>query len=120
MMPETWLPTWTVVTADSVPVAVTVATTSPCSTLPVRNFGSDDRLRSMYVAPASTTATSAATITQPFFPWDPHQEAGTPARSPAALRDDHCKGSATARSGSAASRALCSDETTPRAISFPC
>ena len=29
MIPETWLPTWTVVTAEIVPVAVTVAATTP-------------------------------------------------------------------------------------------
>ena len=29
MMPETWLPTWTVVTAESVPVALTVMVTLP-------------------------------------------------------------------------------------------
>ena len=42
MMPETWLPTCTVVTAESVPVAVTVATTSPLSSFAFRNFGSAD------------------------------------------------------------------------------
>ena len=29
MIPETWLPTWTVVTAEIVPVAVTVIATIP-------------------------------------------------------------------------------------------
>src|SRR5688572_21085152 len=35
MTPETWLPTWTVVTAESVPVAVTVMVTLPRSTFSV-------------------------------------------------------------------------------------
>ena len=33
--PETWLPTWTVTSADSVPVAVTLATMRPRSTFTV-------------------------------------------------------------------------------------
>ncbi len=37
MIPETWLPTWTVVTAEIVPVAVTVIVTSPRSTVSVWN-----------------------------------------------------------------------------------
>ena len=45
MMPDTWLPTCTVVTAESVPVAVTVATTSPLSSFAFRNFGSADPRR---------------------------------------------------------------------------
>jgi hypothetical protein len=36
MTPETWLPTATVVTADSVPVAVTVMVIGPRSTFSVR------------------------------------------------------------------------------------
>src|SRR5512143_226946 len=39
MIPETWLPTLTVVTADSVPVAVTVWGMMPMSTVAVRYFG---------------------------------------------------------------------------------
>jgi hypothetical protein len=39
MIPETWLPTLTVVTAESVPVAVTVATTSPRSSFALRYLG---------------------------------------------------------------------------------
>src|SRR5213075_2799047 len=35
MTPETWLPIWTVVTADNVPVAVTVMVTSPLATFSV-------------------------------------------------------------------------------------
>jgi hypothetical protein len=35
--PDTWLPTWTVVTALSAPVADTVATMAPRSTGAVRN-----------------------------------------------------------------------------------
>ena len=38
-IPETTLPTLTVVTAESVPVAVTVCVTLPLSTLAVRYFG---------------------------------------------------------------------------------
>jgi hypothetical protein len=41
MMPDTWLPTATVVTAETAPVAVTVWVTSPRSTWAVRYFGSD-------------------------------------------------------------------------------
>jgi len=36
MIPDTWLPTWTVVTADREPVAVTVIVMSPRSTGDVR------------------------------------------------------------------------------------
>src|SRR5687768_17451972 len=36
MTPETWLPTWTVVTAETVPVAVTVMVTVPRETFSVR------------------------------------------------------------------------------------
>ncbi len=39
MIPETWLPTLTVVTAESDPVAETVATTSPRSSVAFRYFG---------------------------------------------------------------------------------
>ena len=35
MRPETWLPTWTVTSAESVPVAVTFATIGPRSTATV-------------------------------------------------------------------------------------
>src|SRR5437867_4810453 len=41
MIPETWLPTATVVTAETDPVAVTVCVTSPRSTFAVRYFGSE-------------------------------------------------------------------------------
>ena len=33
MRPDTWVPTWTVVTADSVPVADTTESTDPRSTV---------------------------------------------------------------------------------------
>ena len=36
MIPETWLPTWTVVTAEIVPVAVTVSLIAPRDTVSVR------------------------------------------------------------------------------------
>jgi len=38
MVPETWVPTRTVVTALTVPVAVTVARSSPLETLAVLNW----------------------------------------------------------------------------------
>ena len=41
MIPETWLPTATVVTAERAPVAVTVCVTVPRSAFAVRYFGSD-------------------------------------------------------------------------------
>jgi hypothetical protein len=40
-IPDTWLPTWTVVTAEIVPVAATVSATDPTSAASVRYFGSD-------------------------------------------------------------------------------
>ncbi len=39
IVPDTWLPTWTVVTASSVPVASTVEITSPRDTSAVVNAG---------------------------------------------------------------------------------
>ena len=42
MIPETWLPTWTVVTAEIAPVAVTVMVTSPRSTSWTRYLSSPD------------------------------------------------------------------------------
>jgi len=39
-IPETWLPTCTVVTGEIVPVAVTVSATAPRSTSSVRNLSS--------------------------------------------------------------------------------
>src|SRR5512141_2312079 len=68
MIPDTWLPTFTVVTADSVPVAVTVATTSPLSSFAFRYFGSDEPLRaSTNHAPAPITTTAATTARILFF-----------------------------------------------------
>src|SRR5512141_3025000 len=68
MIPDTWLPTFTVVTADSVPVAVTVATTSPLSSFALRYFGSDEPLRaSTNHAPAPMTTTAATTARILFF-----------------------------------------------------
>ena len=65
MIPETWLPTWTVVTAERVPVAVTVAVTSPLPIGSVRYCGSSEgRLAtySPYPAPTRTAATAAQMI----------------------------------------------------------
>ncbi len=65
MMPDTWLPTLTVVTAERVPVAVTVATTSPFSSRALRYFGSEEPLRerrSHAPPPMTTTAARAARI----------------------------------------------------------
>ena len=67
MIPETWLPTLTVVTAERVPVAVTVDTTSPFVTFSFRNFGplffSFERRRT----PPATTATTIAAPIRAFF-----------------------------------------------------
>jgi len=46
MVPETWEPTCTVVTASRVPVAPTTSTTSPRSTVPVVNWVASPRPRS--------------------------------------------------------------------------
>ena len=68
MMPETWLPTCTVVTAESVPVAVTVATTSPLSTFAFRNFGSaDPRRENSRNAASAARATAIPMIRTRFF-----------------------------------------------------
>ncbi len=67
MIPDTWLPTLTVVTAERVPVAVTVATTSPFVTFSLRNFGplvfSFERRKT----PPATTATTIAAPIRTFF-----------------------------------------------------
>src|SRR5688572_31507147 len=61
MIPETWLPTSTVVTAERNPVAVTVCATLPRSTFAVRYLGSDFRRpptsRKTPAAAPRTTAT---------------------------------------------------------------
>ena len=68
MMPETWLPTLTVVTAERVPVAVTVATTSPLSIFPLRYFGSEEPLRATRNhAPPATKTTAAITARNLFL-----------------------------------------------------
>ena len=67
MIPETWLPTFTVVTAESVPAAVTVATTSPRSIFSFRNFGPELPRRARSVAPAMPAPTTTSPINQPDF-----------------------------------------------------
>ena len=60
MIPETWLPTATDVTAETDPVAVTVCVTSPRSTFAVRYFGSDFfRLPSSRKTPAPIPTATA-------------------------------------------------------------
>src|SRR5689334_2641608 len=56
MRPDTWLPTWTVTSAESVPVAVTRATIRPRSTEAVSNFSSDD----FFPHPTASTASAMA------------------------------------------------------------
>ena len=68
MIPETWLPTLTVVTAESVPVAVTVATMSPFSSFVFRYFGSEEPFRpNTSHAPAPSTRMAATTARILFF-----------------------------------------------------
>src|SRR5712692_5718082 len=67
MIPDTWLPTWTVVTADRAPEAVTVGTTLPRSIFWVRNFGTWPFARARYAPPPSPTTTTAAPTIQPFL-----------------------------------------------------
>ena len=45
MMPDTWLPTCTVVTASSAPVAPTVSTTSPRVSVTVLTSGTNSVVR---------------------------------------------------------------------------
>jgi hypothetical protein len=45
MMPDTWLPTCTVVTASSAPVAPTVSTTSPRARATVLTSGTNSAVR---------------------------------------------------------------------------
>src|SRR5512137_908580 len=64
MRPETWLPTWTVTMAESVPVAVTLATIFPFSTLAVSNWSlgllvPEPRRQATTAAAASTTTATA-------------------------------------------------------------
>ena len=62
MIPDTWLPTWTVVTAEIVPVAVTVMVTSPRSTGAVRYFSTGspfpERSQNQAATPPASTTTS--------------------------------------------------------------
>src|SRR5512140_3771935 len=67
MIPETWLPTLTVVTAESVPVAVTVETTEPFVTFSLRNFGPLFSSFARRRTPPATTATTIAPPTRAFF-----------------------------------------------------
>ena len=63
--PETWEPTWTVVTAASVPLATTTAWIGPRSSFATRYFVSPVALRAAYQAqppPARTSSTSAAMV----------------------------------------------------------
>src|SRR6185436_17630265 len=63
-MPLTWLPTWTVVTAEMVPVEVTVALTVPRPTTSVRRPLSSLALwRRTTAAPAAASPASARTVT---------------------------------------------------------
>ena len=58
MMPETWLPTLTVVTAESEPVAFTVCVMSPLSTTAVRYLASGfPRLPIRKKSPTAAAAT---------------------------------------------------------------
>ena len=65
IVPETWLPTWTVTTAESVPVAETVVTRSPRSALAVLNPPAFARGQNQYVpAPIAARRRTAATAIQ--------------------------------------------------------
>jgi hypothetical protein len=68
MLPDTWLPTWTVVTACSVPVAPTVSTMSPrLSGAVVTWICALFRLEYQAPAPPPTTASSTTTIIARFM-----------------------------------------------------
>src|SRR5512135_2628472 len=85
MIPETWLPTLTVVTAESVPVAVTVATTEPFVTFSLRNFGPlFSSLERRRTPPRMTATTIAATIRTFFIgsAFPSRAPAGRPEREP--------------------------------------
>ena len=69
MRPDTWVPTCTVTVAESVPVAVTLATTSPRATLTVTNWGTSALPRPFHhtpnpTVPASSTPPTAMTFGQ--------------------------------------------------------
>ena len=61
MRPETWLPTWTVTSAERVPVAVTLATILPRSTLAVSicGLGLFPALQRQIATAATSTAAAA-------------------------------------------------------------
>src|ERR1035438_1622256 len=61
MLPDTWLPTWTVMTAFRFPVVVTVASISPRSTRVVTYAGVGECRVYTKVAPASARTAPAAT-----------------------------------------------------------
>ena len=66
MIPETWLPTCTVVTAESVPVAVTVCVIFPWSTGAVR-YLSSGFLRAPMANASPPAATTTITIQRILF-----------------------------------------------------
>src|SRR3954464_15367181 len=67
MVPEAWLPTCTVVTAWSVPVAVTVFLRLPRSTLAVMYSAALAPLPQYQKPPAATSATRRATTARRLF-----------------------------------------------------
>jgi hypothetical protein len=65
MMPETWLPTWTVVTAERVPVAFTLAETVPWLTASVRYLSPPWSLpRRKKKSPTRTPTTTTMAMTR--------------------------------------------------------
>src|SRR5438874_11677207 len=67
MIPETWLPTLTVVTAETAPVAVTVCVTSPLSIVAVRYLASGLPRLPMRKNRPTPAATTTRTQTIPFL-----------------------------------------------------
>src|SRR5436190_23700107 len=68
MMPETWLPTCTVVTAEMLPVAVTLIVTSPRLAASVRYFGACSfPLRPTKYQTTPPRTTTPARIHNPLF-----------------------------------------------------
>src|SRR5258706_5831813 len=67
MIPETWLPTLTVITAETAPVAVTVCVTSPLSIVAVRYLASGLPRLPMRKNRPTPTATTTMTQTIPFL-----------------------------------------------------
>ncbi len=69
--PDTCVPTWTVTSADNVPVAVTLATTEPRSTVTVSKrggaFAATWRRQAQIPTPPPTSTTAISTTANDLF-----------------------------------------------------